>query len=306
MRLSHRAPTIADSLRPPAVAGSFYPADPRELATLVDEQLTAVRVDEDVRPCFAGGRLGGILVPHAGLVYSGGVAAAGWSVTATASAGRAPTIVLLGTNHSAAWLHGVGVWTRGAWRTPFGDVDVDEDLAAEIVELGPPFLVDRDAHRSEHSIEVQLPFVARAMPAARIVPLSVATGRGAMAARAGLLLGALLSARRGAGATIALAISSDMAHYPPAGEAQRITEELALPICSVDPGDLARRESAVVAASAGRIACGMCGIEPAVVGLTALRAIGVQRGTRLAAATSADVGGPTAGTVGYLSVAFAV
>lgn len=304
MRLRVAAPPVADPIRHPAVAGSFYPAGPRELAALVDEQLAGVRLDTELLAKGASGRLAGVLVPHAGLVYSGPLAATAWSLTASACAGRAPTIVVLGTNHSAAWLDGVGVWDRGAWRTPLGDVEIDDDLAAEIVELGPPFTVDRDAHRDEHSIEVQLPFVARAMPAARIVPLSVATGRGAMAARAGLLLGALLSARRSAGAAIVLAISSDMAHYPPASVAERITDDLAGPIRALDPVDLARREAALARPPEGRIACGMCGIEPAVVGLTALRAMGVEGGTPLAAATSADAGGPRDRTVGYLSVAF--
>ena len=304
MRLTRPHPAISDPLRRPAVAGSFYPADRRELAALVDGQLAAGRTDDGLRAAVAGGRLAGILVPHAGLVYSGWVAAAAWSLAAAATAGSVPTFVLLGTNHGAEWLDGVGVWERGAWRTPFGRVEIDEDLAAEVLALGEPFAVDRDAHRSEHSIEVQLPFVQRAIPAARIVPMSVATGRGSMATRAGLLLGSLIAERRREGSPIALAISSDMAHYPPAATAARITDELAPLICAVDPAAVARRESAMGGPGEPGTVCGMCGIEPTVVGLTALRAMGVPSGRRLAAATSADVGGPTGRTVGYLSVAF--
>jgi MEMO1 family protein len=304
MRLIQPRPSLADPLRRPAVAGSFYPAERGELGAIVDGQLAAGRTDDDLRASVAGGRLAGILVPHAGLVYSGWVAATAWTLAASATAGTEPTIVLLGTNHGAGWLDGVGVWECGAWRTPFGDVEVDEDLAAEIVGLGRPFVVDRDAHRSEHSIEVQLPFVQRALTGARIVPLSVATGRGALAIRAGLRLGSLVAARRRAGAPILVAISTDMAHYPPAVVAERITDELAPLICAIDPGAVARRDCALSGFRATGIACGMCGIEPTVVGLTALRTMGVVHGTRLAAATSADVGGPAGRTVGYLAVAF--
>ena len=304
MRLIRPHPAVSDPLRRPAVAGSFYPADRRELAALVDGQLAAARFDDALRAAAAAGRLAGILVPHAGLVYSGAIAATAWSLAASATAGTVPTIVVLGTNHGAEWLDGVGVWERGAWRTPFGDVEIDEDIAAQVVGLGEPFAVDRDAHRSEHSIEVQLPFVRRTMPAARIVPMSVATGRGSMATRAGLLIGSLIGARRREGAPIVLAISTDMAHYPPAAVAERITDDLAPLICAIDPAALARRESALSGPGESGTVCGMCGIEPTVVGLTALRAMGVGHGTRLAAATSADVGGATGRTVGYLSVAF--
>ena len=304
MRLIRPHPTVTDPLRRPAVAGSFYPDDRHELAALVDGQLAAGRTDGDLRATIAGGRLAGILVPHAGLVYSGRVAATAWSLAASATAGTVPTIVVLGTNHGAEWLDGVGVWERGAWRTPFGDVAIDEDVAAAVVGLGEPFAVDRDAHRSEHSIEVQLPFVQRTMPVARIVPMSVATGRGSMATRAGLLLGSLIAERRREGAPVVLAISTDMAHYPPAAVAERITDELAPLICAVDPAAVARRESALGGPGQTGTVCGMCGIEPTIVGLTALRMMGASRGTRLAAATSAEVGGPIGRTVGYLSVAF--
>lgn len=307
---------VAAPGRLPAVAGSFYPADPGALAELVDRLLVTARPPDDaVRAVEAG--LAGILMPHAGLSYSGPVAAAAWKLAgsvrrglerSTPAAGAmsfaATTVVLLGTNHSAAWLDGVGVWEAGAWLTPLGAVEVDEDLAEQIVALGPPFAVDRDAHLAEHSLEVQLPFLHRAMPDARVVPLAIGTGTGDGGIRAGERLGTLLAERRASGADVRLAISTDMAHYPPAAIGARVTEELAPFILALDPTRLARRESELARSGLHGVVCGMCGIQPTVLGLAALRAMGVRRGVRMAAATSADAGGASGRTVGYLAAAF--
>ena len=317
--------------RPTAVAGSFYPAGADALAATVDEMLDAAR---SAFPAPAGlDPLGvaGILVPHAGLVYSGTVAAAAWGAAltsggrseappraATSGGAAAPaaasettpaivepptTIVLLGTNHGAAWLAAVGAWDRGPWRTPLGDVPVDGALTDAVLGLGAPFGADARCHLGEHSLEVQLPFVRRLAPEARIVALSVGTGTGSRAIEAGERLGRHLAARRTAGERIVLAISSDMAHYPAAATCERVTETLLPSIVGLAPEALATAEIAVARRESG-VSCGMCGIAPAVLGLATLRAMGAAPGVPLAAATSADAGGDPRRTVGYLAVAF--
>ncbi len=309
--------------RPPAVAGSFYPAGATALRSVVDELLARSRAAA-TPPSLAGPGRGsplpaGILVPHAGLVYSGVVAAAAWrlvgpaagsSAGGSAAAGAVPpaaeveptTVVLLGTNHSAGWLDGVGVWDGGAWRTPLGDLVPEASLTQAVLELGPPFAADTRCHLGEHSLEVQLPFLSRLAPEARIVALSVGTGAGQRAIAAGARLGRLLAARREAGERVVLAISTDMAHYPAAHVAERVTATLLPLIVALDPEGLADAESA----SRGEpgVSCGMCGIEPTVLGLAALRAMGARDGVALAAATSADIGTDPRRTVGYLAVAF--
>ncbi|MGZ6300007.1 MAG: AmmeMemoRadiSam system protein B, partial [Candidatus Limnocylindria bacterium] len=290
------APMIA--VRAPAVAGAFYPAEPSRLTALVARLLAAAS-----RPALEGS-LVGLLVPHAGLVYSGVVAATGWRQVATAAPDAPVTVVLLGTNHGASWLDGVAGWGPGAWRTPLGDVAIDADLSEAVLGLGPPFLVDREAHFGEHSIEVQLPILQTVAAQARIVPLAVSTGTGDDAIAAGVRLGALLASRRAAGYPIVLAISSDMAHYPAATICTQATNEQVPPILDLDPADLAVTEAALVAVGTPGLVCGMCGIEPAVLGVSALRAMGARRGIGLAAATSADAGGPSDRTVGYLTVAW--
>ena len=137
----------------------------------------------------------------------------------------------------------------------------------------------------------------------RIVPLSVGTGRGPDAVEAGERLGTLLAARRAAGEAVVLAISSDMAHYPAAEVAEEVTATLLPSILEVAPEALAEAEAAVSWDRPG-VSCGMCGVEPTVLGLSALRAMGAGPGVVLASATSADSGGDPRRTVGYLAVAF--
>ena len=291
------------AIRRPSVAGSFYPAGPASLAALVDDLLArADRLAAGAEPLE--GTVLGLLVPHAGLEYSGVVAAAGWRLLGPGSGDVPPTIVMLGTNHVAAGLDRVAAWDTGAWRTPLGDLAVDADLAGAIVELGPPFTVDRGAHRGEHSIEVQLPLVQVVAPEARIVPLSVAISAGEQAITAGARLGTLLASRRAAGQRVVLAISSDMAHYPSSRAAELVTAALLPSIRTLDAAALARMEREVVDAGTPGLLCGMCGIAPAVLGLAAMRALGASRGLPLAAATSFDAGGPADRTVGYLATAF--
>jgi len=283
-------------VRAPAVAGAFYPARPDGLRQLVEACLAAAGDPP------AGARPVGALVPHAGLAYSGSIAAAGWRALLR-DAGVEPTIVILGTNHSA-WFDGVAVVEAGAWQTPLGEVPVDADVALQILALGEPFAANRAAHRSEHSIEVQLPIVIALRPGARIVPCSVAAGTGREAVEAGGRLGALLGELRAQGRDIVLAISTDMAHYPSHDEAVAVTGRLVPAIVSLDPVALAIRERAETRSGAPGMACGMCGIQPSVLGLAALRAMGASGGVVAGAATSADAGAEPDRTVGYLAVLF--
>lgn len=295
---------VAGAVRRSAVAGAFYPESPGLLGEMVADLLAAARAQVASTPPDAGlaATPRGLLVPHAGLLYSGLTAAAGWSQL---SAGEPPpTVVLLGTNHSAGWLEGVGAWEAGEWQLPTGAVSVDEDLASAIVALGSPFVVDREAHLREHSIEVQLPLLLAAAPGTRFVPLAVSAGRARMALDAGRRLGALLARHSAAGSPVVLAISTDMAHYPTATVCQQVTDALTPAILALDARALAAREADLSSSGLEGLVCGMCGIDPAVLGLAALHEMGARTGSVLAASTSADAGGSRGRTVGYLAARF--
>ncbi len=284
--------------RVPAIAGTFYPAEPARLRAMVDELMAAAKLTP--RPAnLVPQAVLGLMVPHAGLVYSGAVAALGWAL---AGEMNPSTIVLAGTDHQAS-ARSIGVWTGGPWRTPLGEVPIDTDLTTRILALGPLFEADDDAHLAEHSLEVQLPLLSAACPAARIVPLAVSPRLRAHA-EAGVLLGRLLATRRAAGERILLVASSDMAHYPPARICEQADAELLEPLLRLDADALNSVDARLRRESLPGLVCGLCGIDPVRVALAALTEMGAGRGILLAAATSADAGGDPRRTVGYAAAAF--
>jgi AmmeMemoRadiSam system protein B len=295
----HALDASARPARPPAIAGRFYPARPADLAELADACVEDTPMLEE--PPL------GLLVPHAGLVFSGTIAGRAWG--ALGGAWRAAgiehgTALIAGTNHFAGWIDGLAVWDGGPWDTPLGRVDVDVDLSARVLALGDGVSAQRAAHSEEHSIEVQLPLLQRAAPGGRIVPFLVADAspRTLGAARR---LGELLADRRAAGDPLVLVASSDFAHYPSARRSEEVNHRLLEPICSLDEEALGREEAALRRAGIPGLACGMCGIDPTRAVLAALRAAGATRATVLAQGTSADVPwGDVERTVGYASVAF--
>jgi len=295
-------------VRRPAVAGTFYPAEPARLAALVSRLLEEAdrRAEATLESSGSTGRLRGLLVPHAGLQYSGPVAAAAWRLLRAGPQvmrHTPPTIVLVGTCHLAWSLDGIAVWDGGPWRLPTGMIAIDDELARAVLELGAPFIADLPAHRDEHSIEVQLPFLQTVTPDARIVPLVVSARIGERGRDAGARLGELLAAL-GAERETVVVISSDMAHYPGRADAESATRTLAPAILRIDPDRLVQVERDLVRSGVRGLACGMCGTHAAIVGLAALRASGATHGVELAEATSADADGSPHRTVGYLAVEF--
>jgi len=290
--------------RATAVAGTFYPAEPERLGRLVDTLLAgaAARPVEATLPPRGpdDGSVVGGLVPHAGLVYSGAIAALTWKVVGEIAPN---TIVLAGTDHQAL-AAGVGVWTGGPWRTPLGDVAVDGELTGRIVGLGRPFAPDNYAHLAEHSLEVQLPLLLRACPAARIVALAVSP-RLRDHADAGARLGRLLATLRAAGDRVMLIASSDFAHYPPAHVCEEVDDRLLTPLLALDGDGLGELESDLVRTRPAVLVCGLCGIDPVRFTLAAVAEMGATRGILLGKATSADAGGDPRRTVGYASAVFA-
>jgi len=287
--------------RSPAVAGSFYPDDPGEVERIVDRCL-----DEAERrwptPPGAPAEPIGVLVPHAGLVYSGPAAAAGWLALAGS---RPDTVVVVGTCHTAPWLRAIGVSPAERWALPGGAVDVDAALASAVVALGAPFVANASAHATEHAIEVQLPFMARLLPRARLVALTAGCDP-REAVTGGDALGALLADGRAEGERIALVISTDFAHYPPALVAEAVTERHLPGLTALDTAVTLAVEQDVRSEGSAGLDCGLCGLEATLAGLRALQGMGATRGVPLARATSADLAGSSrTRTVGYASVAFA-
>jgi AmmeMemoRadiSam system protein B len=269
------------TLRKSAVAGFWYPADPLLLAREVSEYLRAVG------ELTVSGRLLGLICPHAGLRYSGPVAAYGFSLLRDHPFS---TVVLVGPAHRVRF-EGVAVYTRGAFETPLGSAPVDEDLAEALIAADARLFDDARPHRDEHSLEMQLPFLQHLLGEVKIVPMLM--GSQARAENSGLA-GAFSRVLPGRGAL--LLASSDLSHYHPAPVANRLDALVVQDVERFDPEALQDRIE--------RSHEHACGGGPMVAVMKAARALGADRSTVLRYADSGDVeDGDKSRVVGYLSAA---
>lgn len=269
------------TVRKSAVAGFWYPGDPLVLMREVSEHLRAA--GDIVAP----GRVVALISPHAGLRYSGPVAAYGFSLLRGIPSA---TVVLVGPAHRAVF-SGVAVAAQGAFETPLGRVPVAEDLAAALVAADPHLYVDPRPHRDEHSLEMQLPFLQHFIPDLRIVPLLMGRqSRDEISA----LTGALARVLPGRDHVLLLA-SSDLSHYHPATVANRMDALVVADVERFDPDSLLTRLERSNESPA-------CGGGPMVAVMKAARALGADRATVLRYADSGDEGERNKDrVVGYLS-----
>lgn len=269
--------------RQPVVAGRFYDADPGRLDAAVDGYLSSH--DHPVTDAPGTGQTLLAMVPHAGYVYSGSVCG-----QTLASAALAPTILLLGPNHT-----GLGrpfaLWPDGAWHIPGAALPVDTELASALLAADPRIEPDTAAHLREHSIEVVLPFLHRLDPSVAIVPMAVASRSFGDLEGVGRAIGRVLAAFP---RPVSMVISSDMSHYVSHDESRRL-DSLALEAAvALDPRglfDTVRSHS-----------ISMCGVQPMTVGLFAALEMGATRGQLVVYATSGEVSGDFDQVVGYAGV----
>jgi AmmeMemoRadiSam system protein B len=208
-----------EKLRFPAVAGQFYPGEREELSQMIDEFLENAQIPK------IEGEIFGILVPHAGYIFSGPVAAHCYKAI---EGKNFDTVVLIGDSHYE-YFDGVSIWDRGEWETPLGRVKVDEELAKEILNFSKRFLVKDSAHLFEHSLEVQIPFLQKVLKNFKILPLIFGSEDKDWEELARAILKSIEKKK------ILVVASSDLSHYPPyevAQEADKITIE---GILSSDP-----------------------------------------------------------------------
>lgn len=263
--------------RPPYVAGHFYPAQKEKLLRF----LTSVLEVESSKI-----QAKAVMVPHAGYVYSGQTAAQTY-----ARVDIPRTVLLIGPNHT-----GLGqpfsLMARGTWQTPLGHVSIHEALAS--VLLGCPFLEqDDEAHRYEHSLEVQLPFLQYLKPDVRIVPLTVGTHDLKQLKEAGQAAGKVLAQF---GEPVLIVISSDMNHYEDEDTTQK-KDQIAL-------SALLKLNKEEFASAVKRHEISMCGFAPAYMALSAFEFLDVKRAELVAHTTSGKASGDYDRVVGYAGVLF--
>ena len=266
--------------RPPGVAGRFYPEDPDELA----QQVEACFADAASAATSSTGRAWpAAMVPHAGLSFSGTVAAGTLSLLEIPE-----SVIIIGPKHTR---HGVpwAVAPHDSWQLPGGDMAGDPELARLLAEAIPGLELDAEAHSQEHAIEVELPLIRHLAPQAKVVGVAIGNGD--------------LDSCRGFAENLAvvldqletpplLLISSDMNHFATDSENRRLDELALQAMETLDPALLLKtvRENNI----------SMCGVLPAVIVMETL----IRRGTltkhqRTGYATSAETTGDSSRVVGY-------
>jgi len=263
--------------RKASVAGTFYPSKEEELKKLL-QQLCGEESEEKFSAKA-------VLVPHAGIVYSGRTACAVYKRIEIPE-----KVILLGPNHTG-FGPDVAIYKGELWETPLGDVPVDKELVEEL--LGHPVVEeDESAHLYEHSLEVQLPFLIKyARTSFKITPLVLKFINYDKAEVLGTFLGNTLKNK-----SALVVISSDMSHYVPADQAE---EKDSILISTME-----RLLTEELYFKRIQYNISMCGFIPAVVGIEAAKVMGAKRGILIDYSHSGEVTGDTNNVVTYAGIIF--
>jgi AmmeMemoRadiSam system protein B len=263
-------------VRHPAVAGRFYPKDRDTLLGDIQFHFSPRTTSAPALGCVA---------PHAGYVYSGGVAGAVF-----AHIDLPQRIIVLCPNHTGKG-RPLAIMSQGAWETPLGSVPIDSSLADALKRTFPLLTEDADAHRHEHAIEVELPFLQAQRPDFTFVPIALGTGEFEVLEKLGEAVAGAVQAQA---ERILIVASSDMNHYEN-DAVTRIKDHKAIErMLALDARglfDVVMREE-----------ISMCGFGPAVVMLTAAKRLGATSAELIKYATSGDVSGDREMVVGYAGI----
>ncbi len=263
-------------------AGTWYPDDPSELDSTVSHLLASAATSGPL------GRLVALISPHAGLRYSGPVAAAGYRLLEKQAF---ESVVLLGPSHRVAF-DALATYPEGAFATPLGLAVIDSELARSFESATPRARSMPEVHRGEHCLEMQLPFLQHILPEARILPVMMGTqsARNIEAAASAMVRSVSASTHQ-----VLLVASSDLSHYESRDRARALDSEVIDRIERFDSRGLAE----LLEEERGHA----CGGGPMVSVMTAARELGATGARILAYGDSGDVSGETDAVVGYVSAA---
>lgn len=260
-------------IREPVFAGSWYPGNPVEMNRVLDEYLAEAPVEP--------GAAFGVIAPHAGWVYSGRVAGAVYGCVNVPA-----TAVVMCPNHTGTGSQRA-IWPVGEWKVPGSGLEVDMELA-DAITARAGLESDTLAHMREHSLEIQLPFLARRRPGLSIVPICL----GRLTFREVEAIGRGVAAAVGeTGRPALLVASTDMSHHIPARAARELDQKAIDRMEAFDPRGLYE--------TVRKHSISMCGVVPTTCVLVAARELGASGVKLVRYATSGDVTGDNREVVGY-------
>ncbi|MBU2251823.1 MAG: AmmeMemoRadiSam system protein B, partial [Proteobacteria bacterium] len=275
-------------VRPPTVAGKFYPESASVLRLAIEKFM------QDALPAQAREPLA-IVVPHAGYIYSGQICADGYSQVRNRPY---DIVVILGTNHTAPGLRKIALYPGGGFRTPLGTAPVDGEIVSALLAASPDCTADAAPHAHEHSVEVQVPFLQVLFPKAKIVPAIVGEADAALFNRFGAALARVLKGRRAL-----IVASSDLSHYPSAADAEIVDGKTLAAILSLDPAVLHAAIQTQAARRIPNLSTSACGEAPIMAAMAAAKAMGATGGRVISYAHSGDLPiGEQERVVGYGAV----
>lgn len=265
-------------IRYAAVAGRFYPRDPEVLR---DEVLTYLSQTSPSSP----DRAPGCIVPHAGYMYSGHVAGAVFARL------QIPELCLVMCPNHTGVGRPLAIVSEGAWQTPLGGVPIDNAFAAALMQSCPLLEEDSSAHRNEHAIEVELPFLQTLQPQLKFVPVALGTGQFEALEQLGQAIAEVIAVQS---SPVLVVASSDMNHYESDAITRQKDHNAIEAILALDARalyDIVTQQHIT-----------MCGFGPTVAMLTATKKLGAKSAELVEYATSGDVSGDRDLVVGYAGI----
>lgn len=277
-------------IRHPVVAGRFYPASASKLKAEINNYMSAAKPTQVKNPLA-------IVVPHAGYVFSGQVAADGYRQSAGL---RYDIIVVLGTNHTSGSFRKISLYPGDGFSTPLGTCMIDRESVQMLLAANPDCVPDKSLHYQEHSIEVQLPFIQILFPEATIVPAVVGAADIGLCSRFGEALAKVLRGKR------ALVVASaDLSHYPSAKDAEDVDKKTLAAMEKLDLSLLQTVTQAQMRRGIPNLHTAACGEAPIMAAMSAAKAMGATSGKLIRYAHSGDVAfGDRNRVVGYGAVAY--
>lgn len=264
------------TIRQSVVAGQFYPGSPLQLKLMIEGLVDKKVVKEEVV---------GLILPHAGYMYSGPVAGATISRIKFED-----TFVIMGPNHTGNGKP-FSIMTEGVWETPLGEVAIDVELGKKILAASRYLQEDYGAHQLEHSVEVQLPFLQYFKPDIKLVPIILAHASGAVYKDIGK---GIARAIKESNRKVIIIASSDMTHYESQESAREKDNQAIEAILALDEEELLRRVE--------ELDISMCGYAPAVSLICAAKELGATSAELVRYQTSGDTTGDYSSVVGYAGI----